>query len=182
QRRANINFIEVRLKGASGGGQAISEIRGAMKEVDKRVPILDISPISAEVDRTLGQDKLLALLSAAFGLLALALASLGLYGLLSYGVARRTAESGLRMGLGAEARDVRQIVLRETLILAGVGLVTAMIAAIGAQRLIAAQLYGLSASDPATFVGAAALMIAVACAAGYVPAHRASRVDPSVAL
>jgi predicted permease len=182
QRRANINFIEVRLKGGGAGGRAMSEIRAAMNEVDGRVPILDISPISAQVDRTLGQDKLLALLSAAFGLLALALASLGLYGLLSYGVARRTAEIGVRMALGAEARDVRRMVLSETLILAGVGLVVGMIAAIGAQRLIAAQLYGLSATDPATFIGAAALMIAVACAAGYVPARRASRVDPSVAL
>jgi len=86
------------------------------------------------------------------------------------------------MALGAEACDVRRMVLSETLILTGVGLVAGIIAAIGAQRLIAAQLYGLSATDPATFIGAAALMIAVACAAGYVPAGRASRVDPSVAL
>ena len=182
QRRANINFLEVRLKKADAAGRAMAEIRAALKAVDARVPILEISAMSAQVDRTLGQDKLLAQLSTAFGLLALILASLGLYGLLSYSVARRTAEIGMRMALGAEARHVRWMVLRETLLLAAVGVAAGIFAAAGAQRLIAGQLFHLSATDPATFAAAAALTIAVACAAGYAPAHRASRVDPLVAL
>ena len=137
---------------------------------------------AVQIDRTLGQDKLLAQLSAAFGLLALALASLGLDGLLSYGVARRTSEIGMRMALGTEACDVRWMVLRDTMILAGAGVILGLIAAVADQRLIAAKLFGLSATDPATFGGAASLMIAVACGASYLPAYRASRVDPSAAL
>jgi predicted permease len=182
QRHTNINFLEVRLKGAGAAAPGMGEIRAAMKAVDPRVPILDMSLLATQVDRTLGQDKLLAQLSAAFGLLALLLASLGLYGLLSYGVARRTAEIGMRMALGARMRDVRWMVMRETLMLAGGGVVAGMLAALGAHRLIAAQLFGLTATDAVTFGGAAGLMIAVACAAGYLPAHRASRVDPSTAL
>lgn len=182
QRRANINFIEVRIKSAAAVGTAMNEIRAAMKAVDARVLIPDMSSISTQVERVLGQDRLLAQLSGAIGLLALALASLGLYGLLSYGVARRTSAIGMRMALGAQARDVRWMVLRQTLVLAGAGMAAGIVAAIAAQRLIAAQLYGLSATDPVTFGGAAAVMIFVACAAGLVPAHRAARIDPSVAL
>jgi macrolide transport system ATP-binding/permease protein len=182
QRPGNINFIEVRVKRAGTSGPVMNEIRAAMKAADARVPILEISAMSDQVDRTLGQDKLLAQLSAAFGILALALASLGLYGLLSYGVARRTAEIGTRIALGAEVGDVRWMVIRETLILAAAGVVAGIVAATGAQHLIASQLFGLSATEPATFAGAVIVMIAVACAAGYAPAHRASRIEPAVAL
>ncbi len=128
------------------------------------------------------QERLLAELSSFFGLLALLLACIGLYGVMSYDVARRTHEIGVRMALGAEAMDVVRLVMRETMSLVVIGLIAGLVAALLTTRLIASLLYGLTPDDPLTVGLASLLLLTVAALAGYLPARRAARVDPMVAL
>jgi ABC-type antimicrobial peptide transport system permease subunit len=125
---------------------------------------------------------LIAQLVSFFGLLALVLACVGLYGVMANTVMRRTNEIGIRMALGAERPRILWMVLRETLVLVFIGIVIGIPAAIVAARLVSTQLYGLTAADPLTLSAAAVVLIAVAALAGYLPARRASRVDPIVAL
>jgi ABC-type antimicrobial peptide transport system permease subunit len=124
----------------------------------------------------------MATLSGSFGLLALVLACVGLYGVMSYGVAGRMNEIGIRMALGAQGRDVRRMILRESLVLVLVGLAVGLPAALTAPRLISTLLYGLAPTDPVSIGLAGLVLCLVALAAGYLPARRASRVDPMVAL
>ena len=131
---------------------------------------------------SLQQERLIVQLVSFFGLLALVLACIGLYGVMANTVMRRTNEIGIRMALGAERPRILWMVLRETLVLVSIGIAIGIPAAIGAARLIASQLFGLTAADPLTVSAAAVVLIAVAALAGYLPARRASRVDPIVAL
>ena len=124
----------------------------------------------------------MAQLTGFFGALALALAAIGLYGVMSYAVARRTSEIGVRMALGALAADVRRLILRETLALAAAGIGLGLLAALLSLRLVSSQLFGVSPHDPATILAAALVVVSVAGLSGYLPARRASRVDPMVAL
>jgi ABC-type antimicrobial peptide transport system permease subunit len=138
--------------------------------------------LSAQVDATIVQERLMATLATGFGLLALVLASVGIYGLLAYGVARRTKEIGIHMALGARRRSVIALVLkgaRQSLL---IGLAIGLPAAMGASRWVESMLFGLKPNDPVAMVAAVALLAAVAHVAAYVPASRASRVDPMVAL
>jgi ABC-type antimicrobial peptide transport system permease subunit len=134
------------------------------------------------VDDTLQTDRFIQRLSSAFGLLAILLASIGLYGVMAYNVARRTRDIGIRMALGAAPGDVRWQVLRETLALVLIGIAIGVPAALAGTRLIRSMLFGLGFADPIVFVSAAALLALVAALAGFVPARRASQVDPMVAL
>ena len=124
----------------------------------------------------------MAQLTGFFGALALTLAAIGLYGVMSYAVARRTSEIGVRMALGALAADVRRLILRETLALAAAGIGLGLLAALLSLRLVSSQLFGVSPHDPATILAAALVVVSVAGLSGYLPARRASRVDPMVAL
>ena len=124
----------------------------------------------------------MATLASVFGVLALGLAAVGLYGVMSYGVTRRTGEIGIRMAVGARAGDVLWLVLRGTFGLVGVGVMLGLPAAWAASRLIATMLFGLSPTDPVTVAFATAVLMLVAALAAYLPARRASRVDPIVAL
>jgi ABC-type antimicrobial peptide transport system permease subunit len=128
------------------------------------------------------QERLLAQLCAFFGALALLLASVGLYGVLSYSIARRTNEIGIRMALGAQRRTVLGMVLRETLVVVAVGIAIGVPVAFALTRLVSSKLYGLKATDPLTITVASLVLAAVAMLAGYLPARRASRVDPLIAL
>jgi ABC-type antimicrobial peptide transport system permease subunit len=121
-------------------------------------------------------------LSTAFGVLATLLAVIGLYGVMAYTVARRTREIGVRMALGAVPGQVVWLVMREVVVLVGSGIVLGLAAAFGLSRLITSQLYGLTQNDPATIAGAAAVLGVVALLAGYIPARRATRVNPTLAL
>ena len=159
-----------------------ASMRDAVREVDSNLPIADLKTQSQQSDDSLIQERMFATLSSFFAGLALLLACIGLYGVMSYGVARRTNEIGIRMALGATAPRVTRMVMRETILVTGVGVVLGLGAAVATTRLIATMLFGLAPTDPITVAAAIVLMIAVASLAGYIPARRAARVDPIVAL
>ena len=127
-------------------------------------------------------ERLVATLSTLFGLLALALACVGLYGIMAYSVARRTNEIGIRMALGAQQADVLWMVLKDALVMVGIGLAIGIPTALASSRVISSLLFGLSAHDPWTIAAASVVLLGVALFAGYLPARRATKVDPMVAL
>ena len=157
-------------------------IRREIQTVDKSLELSEVSAIPQLRDQALVQERLLAELSGFFSLLALLLACIGLYGVMSYDVARRAHEIGVRMALGAQRVDIVRLVMRETTSLVVVGLIAGLGAALSTTRLIESLLYGLTPNDPLTIGLAGLLLVAVAALAGYLPARRAARLDPMVAL
>jgi predicted permease len=160
----------------------IASIRQAVREVDSGLPVLDIRTMRQQLAGSWGQERLFASMSGFFGLLALLLSGIGLYGVVSYGVARRTIEIGLRMALGAQSRDVIRQVMREALSLVSLGLIIGLVLSLATTRLLSNMLFGLTAADPLTIALSTLLLLAVAAVAGYLPARRAARVEPLVAL
>jgi ABC-type antimicrobial peptide transport system permease subunit len=157
-------------------------VRRIVASLDANLPVTDMKTLPAQIAESLFVERLVAALSAAFGFLATLLAALGLYGVMSYAVGQRTREIGIRMALGAERRRVLRLVLREVALLAGLGIALGLPAGYGLGRLIESQLYGLAAHDPLTFAVATSALLLSAFLAGYLPAARAARVDPMVAL
>lgn len=167
----------------SGGEAAItSAIRSAIRDIDASLPVTNIRTQTQQIDRLMTQERLFASLCSVFGLLALTLSAIGLYGLLAYAVSRRTSEIGLRMALGAQQISVVWMILRESLALTVVGVVVGIAASLGATRWIASMLFGLPSTDLITYTAAAAILLAVALAAALLPARRAAKVDPLEAL
>ena len=173
------NFV-VRFSGSASA--VVPQVRQTIKQIDRNLPVDDVVSLSDHIGRSLVQQKLVARLATFFGLLALLLACVGLYGVMSYGVARRTNEIGIRMALGAQGRSVLWLVLREALLLVVIGLVVGVLASLALTKTAQSLLYELKANDPLTIVLATTLLMVVALVAGYLPARRASRVDPMVAL
>lgn len=171
----NANYA---LRVGSQDGSVLPAIRAAVREIDPALPVLNLRTQDEQIDRLHSQERLFARLSGFFGVLALALACVGLYGLMSDAVLRRTAEIGLRMALGARPVQVRRMILGESLLLVWLGVAVGMATAWGAGRLVSSMLFGVSVTDPVTDGGAAAILAAVA----LLPAHRASRVDPMAAF
>ena len=159
-----------------------SEVRAAVAQVNDKLPILNLTSLRLQTDEALKQDKLTAQLVSFFGLLGLLLSCVGLYGIMAHAVVRRTNEIGIRMALGAERRNIIWMVLKESFVLVVLGLAIGLPASWGAAQLVSSQLFGLSPSDPLTLITAVTLLTLVAALAGYLPARRASRVDPLVAL
>ncbi|MCC7157246.1 MAG: FtsX-like permease family protein, partial [Bryobacterales bacterium] len=157
-------------------------LRDQVRKLDASIPIYEMKTLAAQLDETLLTEHLIALLSAGLGLLATVLAAIGLYGVMAYVVARRTKELGLRMALGAESRSVLWIVMREVLTLLGIGLLIGLPLALALGRLVASQLYGMKPNDPFIAAGAVIALALVALLAGFVPARRAARLDPILAL
>ena len=157
-------------------------IRDEIRSVEPNLPVLKINSISEQIDRSLLVERLVASISAFFGLAAVFLACLGLYGVVSYAAARRTNEIGVRMALGATRTDVVAMILRDSLLLALAGALIGIPAALAATRLVSSRLFGVSAADPVTFTAAAALMTAVAVLSGFLPARRAAQTDPAGTL
>ncbi|HVQ32053.1 MAG TPA: FtsX-like permease family protein, partial [Vicinamibacteria bacterium] len=159
-----------------------ASLRAMVREADAAMPVFRMRTMEAQVDESLFFDRMVAALSAAFGLLATLLAGVGLYGVMSYTVLRRTREIGIRMALGAERGRVLWLVLQEVAILAALGVCVGLPSALGLSRLIQSQLFGLSPTDPLTLGVATTVLVIVALFAGYLPASRATRVDPMTAL
>jgi len=157
-------------------------IRQEVANLDSQLPVYGVKAMPAFLDRLLSGPKSIAALASAFGLVALLVASVGLYGVMSYAVAQRSREVGIRMALGATTGDVLRLVLKEGLILIGAGVGIGLFAAVGATSLLSSFLYGVSRTDAATFVALPLILAAVALVASYLPARRAARVDPMVAL
>ncbi len=157
-------------------------IRNEVRAAGSNILLTDIATLSEQVDQSLVQERLVATLSLCFGLLALLLACIGLYGVMSYDVARRTHEIGIRMALGATAERVVRLVLSEALLWVALGVALGLGAALATTRWVESLLFGLKPHDPLTIGLAALLLLAVAAVAGYLPARRAARVDPLVAL
>ena len=160
----------------------IPTVRRVVGDLDSNVPVSGVITQSRAIDQLLFTERLIARLSSLFGLLALLLACIGLYGLLSYEVTRRTREIGIRMALGAQHQQVLRLVVRQGIVLALVGAVIGSALAIGATRYLSSLLYHVRPTDPITFAAVTLLLLLVALAACYIPARRAMRVDPMVAL
>ncbi len=170
------------LRTAADPQAILPAVREAVAQVSTNLPLYDVKTQSEQIDRLLFQERLVARLSGFFALLALVLACVGLYGLLSYEVSRRTREIGIRMALGAHQGNVMKLVLRQGIVLAIVGAAVGIAVALSVTRYLANMLYNVRASDPLTMASVAILLALVALAACYIPARRAMGVDPVVAL
>jgi len=180
QEQMSLATYELRLK--TDPSSVMPAVSAAVASIDKDLPLLDVRTQTEQIDDLLSGERLFAALSGAFGVLALALACIGIYGLMAYNVARRTNEIGIRIALGAQPGRVLRMILREASWLAVFGIVAGAGCALGVARFLASLLYGLKPNDPWTLAGAAVLLLATALAAGWAPAWRASRVQPMKAL
>jgi putative ABC transport system permease protein len=160
----------------------IAALRREVRAVDKDLPLANIATLEQLLGKTVAQRRLTMLLLGAFAAVALALAALGVYGLMSYAVAQRQHEMGIRLALGARAADVIGLIVGEGMALALLGLALGLAAALGLTRLMASLLFGVTPGDPATFAAVALLLTLVALLACWLPAWRAAKVDPLVAL
>ncbi len=160
----------------------LPELRAAVGAVNSNLPLADIRTLDDILAQSMARTSFTLVMLAIAATVALALGVVGIYGVISYIVSQRTHEIGVRMALGADRGDVRRMVLRQGVILAGIGVVIGLVAAVGLTRFMSSLLYGVEATDPVTFAAVAAILLAVALVASYLPAVRASRTDPLVAL
>ena len=174
--------VAIYLRTLTASAAAYNVLRNEVKQLDASMPVYAMKTLESQLDQTLLRDRLVALLSAGFGLLATLLASVGLYGVMAFVVARRKKELGIRLALGAQPGYVIWMVMREVLLLLAIGLALGIPSAIALGRFVSSQLYGIDPSDP-WIAGATVLLLAVVSAlAGLIPARRASRIDPILAL
>jgi len=170
------------VRAAGNASALVAAIRGEVRSLDPNLPVFNVKTFAEQINESVSRERLVALLSSFFGLFALLLAALGLYGVMAYAVACRTREIGIRMALGARAVNALWLVLRETLLLALIGIALGLPAALISARLTEELLFGLSPNDPLTIALATLVMIAIAALPGYLPARRAALVDPLIAL
>jgi predicted permease len=173
-------FFQVRAQGPPSA--VISELRDTVHQADPALPLIDLKTQTEETSDALSQERLFARLTTVFGLLALLLAMIGLYGTMAYSVTRKTHEIGIRMALGAKPADVLRMVIRQGITLTLMGVAIGVFAALGVTRLISSMIFGVTPYDPLTFIAVAVVLLAVAFLACYIPARRAMLVDPMVAL
>jgi len=172
--------IYVRTTGDAN--QLMSTVRSTVRDMDPNVPVYAMRTTEVTINESLSTERMIASLSAVFGFLATLLAVIGLYGVMAYTVAQRTREVGIRIALGAARGEVIWLVMREVLLLVAIGVIAGVTASLALTRVVQSQLFGLTPHDPLTLGLATAALALVACAAGYIPALRASRLDPMVAL
>jgi predicted permease len=175
-----LSAFNVRVSG--NPATTASAIRHAIAEVNPNVPITAVETLEERVDDSIVYPRLVAQVSGFFGILAVFLACIGIYGLMSFAVNRRTNEIGIRMALGAAQTDVLRMVMGDVLILAAIGVVIGVPLAMMSDRWAASLLFGIKPTDPLTIVASTTLLLGIACLAGYMPARRAAKVDPMVAL
>jgi predicted permease len=177
-----VGSMTVYVRTAADPNAMMNSIRSKARDLEANLPIYDMRTTDEQIANSLAAERMIASLSTVFGFLATILAAIGLYGLMAYNVVQRTREIGIRMALGAAQKDVVWMVMRDVLLLVGVGLALGVPASLGLARVVQSQLYGLSAHDPSTLLVATGSLAVVACLAGYLPALRASRLDPMAAL
>src|SRR5215470_5396308 len=170
------------VRAASNASALVAAIRGEVRSLDPNLPVFNVKTFAEQINESVSRERLVALLSSFFGLFALLLACLGLYGMMAYAVARRTREIGVRMALGAQAGNVLWLVLRESLLLVLIGTAIGVPVALAAARVTKELLFGLTPNNPLTIALATLVMIAIAALAGYLPARRAAQVDPLISL
>jgi hypothetical protein len=166
----------------SASADVFNAVRHEVRQLDAAIPVYAMKTVEGQLDETLLTDRLIAMLSAGFGAVATLLASIGLYGVMAFVVARRKKELGIRLALGAEPASVMLLVMREVLLLLAIGLAVGVPSAVALSRYVAAQLYGIQGADPAIAIWTVVLLTVVSVAAGLIPAKRASRIDPILAL
>jgi putative ABC transport system permease protein len=157
-------------------------VRAAVRETDPRVLVNEISTINGQIDVALSQPRMAATFSGLLAILVMALAAMGLSGVIAYSVSRRTREIGVRLALGARPQDVLRLVVRQGMTLALVGVAFGLIASVALTRLMKTLLFGVTATDPLTLVAVAISLMSVALLASWIPARRAAKVDPMTAL
>jgi len=176
----NAPTFEIRTAGPPSAVAA--SMRGILHDIDPNLPVFGVMSQSDQIAGSMKRERVFARLATLLGAVAILLSGIGLYGLLAYGVARRTPEIGLRMALGAPQTVVRWMVLRESLVLVALGVAGGVPAALAGTAVLQSLLFGLDARDPATLGAACVFMVAIALLAAYLPARRAARVDPMIAL
>jgi len=173
---------EVVVRSSLSAASVAAGIRQAVSSIDKNLPVTDIEPLNNAVGKSISQERFRTFLLGSFSALALVLAALGIFGVMSYSASQRTQEIGIRMALGAGRRDVLRLILGQGMKLALLGLALGVVAALPLMRLMSSLLFSVSATDPVTFASVAFLLLSAALAACYIPARRAMRVDPMAAL
>ncbi|PYS79348.1 MAG: hypothetical protein DMF66_03115 [Acidobacteria bacterium] len=170
------------VRAPGDAGATVAAVRGVMRSLDPRMPLYNVKTIEQHLTWAFWAQNMAASLSTAFGLLALMLAATGLYGVIAYTVAQRTHEIGIRVALGAQARDILRLVLGQGMWLTLAGVAAGLAASFALAQLLASLLYGISPADPVTYILVALALACVALVACLVPARRATKVDPMVAL
>jgi len=174
--------LTLHVKTATSPATVAESLRAELKKLDPHLPLYNIKTLSAEIDESLTQERLVTWLSSSFGVLASLLTALGLYGVLTFSVARRTREIGIRLALGAQRRDVFRLIMVRGVVLVGAGVLAGLAASVAFGRYIASLLFGVEPTNPLTLAIVSVGLIAVALLACYIPARRATRVDPLEAL
>jgi ABC-type antimicrobial peptide transport system permease subunit len=182
KQQVNAGRRVVEIRTVAEPGSVLKEVRDVIAAEDRDLPLIDVRTMTEQVATTVAQERVFAQLTSGFGVLALVLASIGIYGIMAYTVAARTGEIGIRMALGAQAGKVLRMVLSEVSWMALAGVVLGLGGALMLARLVSAMLYGVTAFDPLTLAGVAVVLMGISLLAGFGPARRASRIDPVRAL
>jgi predicted permease len=182
QMRSDVGQLTYCLRTSREPASLAQAVRQRVRAVDASLPVEDMKTVQSQFDESLSVERIIAALSAMFGVLATALAAIGLYGVMSYTVARRTREIGVRMALGAGRTGVLRLVMRDVLLMTAGGLLVAVPLAVALGRVVESQLFGIQGRDPVVIAAAALALALVAMLAGYLPAARAARLDPVRAL
>jgi len=178
QNPAELGEMTFEVRGGSNEASLAPLVREAVQSIDANIAMFKVMTQVEQIDESIGGDRLFAIFTSIFGLLALLLACLGLYGVMSYNVSRRTSEIGIRMAIGADARKVLIHVMQETMLLVLIGVVLGVAVSLAVYRLVASMLFELCPNDPLTITLAALTLVMVAGLSAYLPARRASRVEP----
>ena len=174
--------LTMHLKTVGEPSAVVDQVRAQVQKIDPHLPLYDVKTLTAQIDESLAQERVVTWLCTAFGLLATLLSALGLYGVLAFSVAQRTREIGIRVALGAQARDVFKLIIGQGMLLVTVGVTIGLVASLGLTRLIATLLFGITPTNATTFIAASVGLAVLALLACYIPARRATKVDPLEAL